>query len=276
MGPSPENIDYKPWATELPALRCPSDPGTGLPALGRTNYGASIGDSTDYIRDGFLQHGVAPTAIPYQPTSGSAQRARAAHRGFFMPEQQTAFRDVLDGLSNTIAMGELATDLGDKDKRTSLTAGGTYSTNNNHWTIVVTPNWCEQHIDPLRPNFWAPAAPVLGAASARGYRWADSNPTFTQIHTVRPPNKEVCSDGAINRSSLMSVSSRHQGGAHILMGDGAVKFVTDSIEAGDQNRRMVYQWGDATYQNSPGSQSPYGLWGALGTRASKETISEEF
>ena len=34
-----------PWATELPFLRCPSDPGRGLPAFGRTNYAASLGDS---------------------------------------------------------------------------------------------------------------------------------------------------------------------------------------------------------------------------------------
>ncbi|WP_372726181.1 DUF1559 domain-containing protein, partial [Novipirellula sp.] len=38
MGPTPQDIQYTPWATELPTLRCPSDPGTGLPALGRTNY----------------------------------------------------------------------------------------------------------------------------------------------------------------------------------------------------------------------------------------------
>jgi len=30
------------------------------------------------------------------------------------------FRDVLDGLANTIAMGEMATDLGDMDTRTKV------------------------------------------------------------------------------------------------------------------------------------------------------------
>ena len=55
------------------------------------------------------------------------------------------------------------------------------------------------------------------------------------------------------------------------MGDGAVKFVTDSIEAGDRNAPMVYRGS----VNAPGTQSPYGLWGALGTRATKEVIEEE-
>ena len=68
-------------------------------------------------------------------------------------------------------------------------------------------------------------------------------------------------------------SSRHQGGAHILMGDGAVKFITDSIEAGNSNRQMT------SYHGSPatvaGEESPYGLWGSLGTRANKEVIETE-
>ena len=45
MGPSPQNDDYIPWMTNLPTLRCPSDPGTGLPAMGRTNYAACLGDT---------------------------------------------------------------------------------------------------------------------------------------------------------------------------------------------------------------------------------------
>ena len=68
----------------------------------------------------------------------------------------------------------------------------------------------------------------------------------------------------------MPPSSRHQGGAHVLMGDGAVIFITDSIEAGDAHAQSVYYWGARV-----GSKSPYGLWGALGTKASKEVVEEQ-
>ena len=34
---------YRPWVTEIAAFRCPSDPGVGLPASGRTNFGANVG-----------------------------------------------------------------------------------------------------------------------------------------------------------------------------------------------------------------------------------------
>jgi hypothetical protein len=53
------------------------------------------------------------------------------------------------------------------------------------------------------------------------------------------------------------------------MADGAVKFITDSIEAGNQNRATLPKAGQ------PGEMSPYGLWGALGTKAGKETESLE-
>ena len=67
---------------------------------------------------------------------------------------------------------------------------------------------------------------------------------------------------------IVPPSSRHQGGAHVLMSDGAVVFMTDSVEAGDSRspvvwRRNANQIGPVT----PGSPSPFGLWWALRSRA---------
>ena len=76
----------------------------------------------------------------------------------------------------------------------------------------------------------------------------------------------------------MSAGSRHQGGAHVLMGDGAVVFITDSVEAGDQTAPPIERGsGDPGWMPGaePGRPSPYGLWGALGTRAVGETIEEQ-
>ena len=70
-----------------------------------------------------------------------------------------------------------------------------------------------------------------------------------------------------------TAGSRHQGGCHVLMTDGAVKFITDSIEAGNSSAPDVRNGGIGG--SAPGSISPYGLWGALGTRASKEVINQE-
>ncbi len=129
---------YTPWLTEVPGFRCPSDPGTGLPGQGRTNYLASIGDSAARTEGGVDDVGNVTDA------TGS----RAACRGFFIPRQVSRFRDALDGLANTFAMGEVCSDLGDNDVRTRGYAGSGIGTAGS----VLS---CRAAKDPARPNFWA-------------------------------------------------------------------------------------------------------------------------
>ena len=82
--------------------------------------------------------------------------------------------------------------------------------------------------------------------------------------------------GGHTSEGIVPPSSRHQGGAHILMGDGAVVFMTDSVEAGNSRAPTVWRInGMRESATPPGSPSPYGLWGALGTAASKEPIEEQ-
>ncbi len=123
-------------------------------------------------------------------------------------------------------------------------------------------------------------ATLAASAVGRGYRWAAGRMVWSGMNTILPPNTELCFGGGGTASSpndtfgTGSASSRHQGGAHVLMADGAVKFITDSIEAGDATIGNV--WRDGFGARAPGRESPYGLWGALGTRASKEVIDQEF
>ncbi|TWU49136.1 DUF1559 domain-containing protein [Rubripirellula reticaptiva] len=275
MGPTVQFLQYQPWVTNLPMLRCPSDPGQGLPAQGRTNYGLCMGDSIDWSVRGPRNNptrtgGGALPAWKWQYHSGWSQRSRAADRGIFVPHGDAKFRDILDGLSNTIAMGELITDLGDRDTR------GTQSINGNPPNeIRDNPSYCldNNQVDPLRPQYWAPGQNTEGANNGRGYKWADFRPNWSAIHTIAPPNAAIGGGNNAGQTGMFPPSSRHQGGAHILMGDGAIKFITSSIEAGNQRAANVWQNNTVT---PPGSASPYGLWGALGTKASKEVISEEF
>jgi prepilin-type processing-associated H-X9-DG protein len=79
----------------------------------------------------------------------------------------------------------------------------------------------------------------------------------------------------------MSTSSKHPGGCHIVMCDGAVRFITDSIEAGNAQNPQVSRSATVTitvppFANVTGSQSPYGLWGALGTRGNSEVFKSDF
>lgn len=276
MGPSPRrhlgnhnDHPFDPWMTELPGFRCPSDPGVGLPAAGRTNYAACYGDSA------FQQSGPKGDRDATVTSSDRAQNTQAGCRGAFIRRQQTAFRDILDGLANTIIAGEIATDLGDQDNRTHPADARPTSIHRANGNQA-----CDGFIDPMRPQFWVAGFtetefnPSVGPLpeQKRGYKWAFSPAVFTGMTTITPPNSVLCSNRFSLSDTLAPPSSRHQGGVHVLMGDGAVKFVTDSIEAGNQLSQHVGRTADHL---APGSQSPFGLWGSLGTRASKEVIQEE-
>ncbi len=274
---------YVPYMTEVPGMRCPSDPGSsGAPGRARTNYAMCLGDTVNI----FQMNG------PFDNNFNRGNNAfntisKATDRGVFALRHIHKFRDILDGLSNTIAMGEIATSLGDRDKRTmpALNAGGgtTGATD-----PAADPSACMRWVSPTRPSFWSDGtdggtAPTLGAADSvdfRGSSWADFRPMHSGFQTILPPNRETCQVSHSNYPGLLPPSSQHQGGVHLVMGDGAVKFITDSIEAGNSRAGTVnlasFSTTPLTGARAPGNASPYGLWGALGTRANKETINSEF
>ncbi|MEM0925807.1 MAG: DUF1559 domain-containing protein, partial [Planctomycetota bacterium] len=266
MGPVPTQARYIPWTTEIPTFRCPSDPGVGLPALGRTNYAMCLGDSYFWSVQG-------PTQLSGGAMINNANWARnsnAADRGMFVQNKRMKFRDVLDGLSNTIAMAEIATDLGDRDSRTIADNDTTQHLNQ----IRDNPSFLidQGFLDPERPRFWIPSVGAWNPTNGRGFRWADHRNEMTCVHTILPPNGPLAAQRFPGGRTLSPPSSRHQGGVHVLMGDGAVVFISDSIEAGNQRAGMV--WHNGQGARAPGSASPYGLWGSLGTRASREVIEE--
>ncbi|TWU16272.1 DUF1559 domain-containing protein [Allorhodopirellula heiligendammensis] len=274
MGPPPWSSAYGPWLSEIPALRCPSDPGFGLPAKGRTNYTFCLGDAMLLVHSGGRNrknvYADAPGTARENSTgygdnddTGAATRARANNRGMFWFRHDLGFRDVLDGLSNTIAMGEIATSLGAGEINADMAYDATAE-------VMTNPAYCDSFIDSARPQFLLAGTRIVGVGGgdcSRGYRWAEGRITFSAFMTIRPPNKISCMWGdSESNQGYSTAGSRHQGGCHVLMGDGAVKFITDSIEAGNPSAAPA----------SNGAMTNYGLWGALGTRAAAEVIDQDF
>ncbi|EMI22245.1 signal peptide protein [Rhodopirellula maiorica SM1] len=188
--------------------------------------------------------------------------------------KQYRFRDVLDGLSNTMCMGEIATDLGDGDISTTVPTSGR--------NIYGDIHSCKVDINPERPRYFKTYVGNAGNRS-RGEIWSDANPAFSMVMAVLPPMSEICLRQGNNGGweGNYPPSSRHQGGCHILMGDGAVKFITDSVDTGSAT-------GGLWTTGAPGAElrlgfqpgfysggSPHGLWGALGSRMGKETLTLE-
>lgn len=265
MGPSPSIAAYTPWDNEVGMYRCPSDPGLGSPSLGRTNYAACLGDAIEGLDEGLWIHdGTAWSA------SGKLQM-EATGRGMFVPRQITSYSDVKDGLSSTILLGEICTDLGDNDIRT-------FPSLNKGWGggVLDDVEVCRTQIDSTRPMFWEVGKVQLptNPGQARGLRWADAMPLMTGFNTTLRPNAALCFGGDATTIGTLTMSSRHQGGGHVAMTDGSVKFITDSIDAGGLGVGTVVLNGEG--DRAPGSPSPFGLWGALGTRDQSEMHDYEY
>ena len=157
FGPRPLVLKYPPWLTEIPTLRCPSDPGIGLPALGRTNYAACTGDSFYDAENGATVWTGPSTGGRwlYQSDRHAMNRVRCGMRGMFVPRYSTRFRDCLDGLSNTIALGEVMTGLSDGSNRTIGTSAPSKASGGKSaaQSVADNPNQCRDL------GFFAPNRP---------------------------------------------------------------------------------------------------------------------
>ena len=72
----------------------------------------------------------------------------------------------------------------------------------------------------------------------------------------------------------MSAGSFHSGGVQVLMVDGSVQFVSETIDTG-----TVGAVGDGSGLDEPNptsGPSPYGVWGALGSVSGGEVVPASF
>ena len=104
-----------------------------------------------------------------------------------------------------------------------------------------------------------------------GQLWASGEPEQNNFATVVPPNSPYC-DFRTNimgmgiTARVPSASSFHYSGVNVLMGDGGVRFANENINAGDISFDVTL----------PTGESPYGVWGAIGTIAGEENVVVDF
>lgn len=258
MGPVPwyPAEKYGPWGMSPDVFHCPDNNGppqptsqpkkryTLVPEINQsttTSYVACYGDGT------FLQ------AEQKLKNNETMRRRRAANRGMFVPVTPIKFRDILDGLSNTVMFSEVVASRPRKP--------GVSEIARDINGISKNPSLCLATKGASDLQFWP---------FGRGALWADGFLPIGGFQTVLPPNSPSCTSELGIEDSIVSASSNHAGGVHVLMADGAIKFATDTIDTGDLTQPGV---ADQPGYNAPGSRSPYGIWGALGSRASAEVIN---
>lgn len=77
---------------------------------------------------------------------------------------------------------------------------------------------------------------------------------------------------------MTTASSRHPGGVNVLLLDGSVKFVSETIDAGDPTRTAnspppgFPPLVDTGRPQDYAGPSLYGVWGALGSVAGAESV----
>jgi prepilin-type N-terminal cleavage/methylation domain-containing protein len=212
-----------PRNTHLPAFLCASD-SDDLPGSlgGRNNYYANQGF-------GILWGGVPPT------NPNNRNFGMPPSNGLFFNNSKIGFRDMRDGASNTAMFSEKVK--GDGSNGISTIESDTFQPG----TFPATPDEALRDCRALDPA-------DLGnqGYSNVGAPWLQAYHSTTYYYHVAPPNDRSCMfpPGRI----MTTANSFHEGGVHLLLGDGAVRFVSENVHLP--------------------------TWRALGTRAGKEVLGE--
>ena len=156
---------------------------------------------------------------------------------YFLSKVRTA--DVRDGLSQTAFFSERRRGNGSPDPKSDLFVIPP------QLTLAATYTTC------MGLNT-STATPLT---SKWGYSWVMGENCCAQYNHVATPNTVSCAGTGFagsmtNMAMQVSPSSYHTGGVHVLLGDGAVQFGNEKVDLG--------------------------IWRAIGTRASRETVASPF
>jgi len=244
-----------PWNVTIPTLVCPSDGNPNNTAFsqsqGKVNYKQFLGDSGT----GWTWYGQAEPADQ--------------QRGMFSNSVTQKLNSIVDGTSNTMGLSERLRYDGDPAK-TGITNGIrdwqgfpsnpqecwnlAWDKPNNRYKTVPNIKWANEKY--LKPN----------STENPGSRWADGRKLHQAVFSMGTPNKPWCLYGSNEDASVEGPpSSNHTGGVNVAFFDGSVRFIPDTIDGGNQG--ADYFWGYT-------GPSPYGIWGALGSKNGGEAIGD--
>ncbi|MEW4561231.1 DUF1559 domain-containing protein [Bremerella sp. JC770] len=238
FGPIRERAWYPPYVAKIEAFVCPSNPSSPANiwsnSFGARSYAVSMGDSINSNHNLENPRGIF---------------GRVDHN----ERSQIDMSSITDGTSNTIMMAERSFGVSGDDKNIrGYFANGVSGLNSSPIDCMTTAS---------QGRYLSSQSVQTGRAV--GVQWFDGYPAFTGVTTVLPPNSPSCAvDNWGDSWGLFSASSYHPGGVMVLMADASVQFIPETIDTGD-----------LTAGESTSGPSPYGVWGALGSKSGGEVAS---
>jgi len=228
---------FTPYWLTLDAFICPSDPAapSALNAeLGHNNYRACAGDRPEFDNYDKSKRGIFSSWV----------------------ERRTV-KQVTDGLSKTVACGEVCVASGDNNIRGSMAVGWGVGNSPGAPLTSMIPQTCAAR--------QGSNGQLTGSIDSEmsGCRWSDGVSAFASLHTILPPNAPSCREGNDYIWVIATASSYHPGGANVSMADGSVRFINEAIDTGRLTDNPV-----------DSGRSPYGVWGAMGSINGDESRSE--
>jgi len=230
---------YVPFRAKIPMLYCPSDLASSGTSSGSTNHRFSLGTTV------FGRPDQSDATLGNNAPDVRASWWGAYFNGMFANGVSPSLGEIIDGTSNTIAMGERCKE----NPSDSTDVLGRYAV-----TSAISAS--QQDVNAIGKACLATANGKSyvfsgGAAARDNYtpNWSDGGSAHTSITTVLAPNSAACTTSNDDwHPGVWTPSSRHTGIAQFVMGDGAVRGISENIDVN-------------TFR-------------ALGTKAGRETVGD--
>ena len=260
---SPDHDDYNNFRVRnISGLLCPSDAeargGGSVGNPGRNSYRGNVGDFQHLFFDNEVD--VRGTIVPH--TNDNASQIR-----------EIDLASITDGTSNTLLFTESAITLPPSETGMPIRGGIASGTAMGEWQ---SPMACFNRRGPGGTLTNRTGYSENVARQTAGRAWAYTKKIGASIHTILPPNAPVCVENTYHDEAwgwwggfAGTASSYHAGGINAVFADGSGRFVTETINTGNMN-----EWGRYFVDRGILSvRTPYGVWGALGSRSGGESDS---
>ena len=223
---------FPPFHSQIKTLLCPSDQSGSW-----TNTNGRLNGNSNY------RFCVGDTILDANLSSDP--------RGIMGNGTKVKLGQVTDGTSKTAAVSERMVLTVARDSRQDLAFGVTNLRQPINCLARAAGNQIlDDNVSSMKnPGNWV------------GRRWTDGTAYYATFQTVLPPNSPACQEGTHeSQAGLFPPSSGHVGGVAVGFLDGSLKFISETIDTGNLAAGEVVS-----------GPSPYGIWGALGTKDGQES-----